>query len=289
MNKVDCFIPCCLKDNLKLELSIKSVAENFQELGDVVVSMPDKGDLKDYEIDGHKVKFFNDFEVLPIPNAFSMIRFRKGWIFQQLLKLLQQNTTTPDVLVWDADCFMTKPFSAYADGKLKLLSQPNEKDDAGFERWLARCTGGELGTWTRERYCKTKYIADKSLFRRQWIWEAVLRYFPDVNEFVKFTIDTAFWTRDHQDCSILISEYEWYGRFVERFHSDDVVVSMHTRRQIDKFQMWQEGNEGLWEKEELEKLIEETKKDSSYDCLKLQTNCPTTTKKYAGYDGIITV
>ena len=282
MNKVDCFIPCCYKDNQKLELSIKSIVENFNEMGDVVVSMPDKGNLKDYVIDGHKVRFFNDFDVLPIPNAFRMLRFRPGWIFQQLLKLLQQKTTTPDVLVWDADCFMTKKFSAYENGKLKLLSQPNNEDDAGFERWISRCTGGELGLWTRDRHCQTKYIADKSLFRTEWVYEMILRYFPDVKEFLKFTIETAFWTIYHQDCSILISEYEWYGRYLVKYHNLDVVQSIHTRRQIDKYQFWQEDTEGLWKISEIEDLIAQTSLDEKYDCLKLQTNCPTTQKKYAG-------
>ena len=82
-----------------------------------------------------------------------------------------------------------------------------------------------------------------------------MRYFPDVKEFLKFTIDTAFWTRDHQDCSILISEYEWYGRYVSKYHGSDVIQSIHTRRQIDKYQLWQEDTEGLWKMSEIEDLI----------------------------------
>lgn len=278
MEKVDCFIPCCVKDQTKLTASIRSLVENLKECGDIYVSMPDCGNFPDYEIDGHKVTFHNDFDVLPIQGAMPLCSFRRGWILQQLLKLLQPLTKTPYWFVFDADCILLRKTSLFEDGKPKLYEQPNPSDEGAFHRFISRMSGGELCLWTDEHKCKTTYIADHGLFSRQWVAEMVNRYFPTGNAFVEFVCMNTFWQREEIHRSMFISEYELYGLFLERFHRDEVVLSRMKKKQLDRWQDFQEEAPKFTE-EDVKKEIEAARAED-FDILKLQTNCPRSAKNY---------
>ena len=49
-NKIDVFCPCSPKDSLKLSYVVKSLVENFWELQDIHICVPDKTNFKDYEM-----------------------------------------------------------------------------------------------------------------------------------------------------------------------------------------------------------------------------------------------
>lgn len=56
--------------------------KNFSELKDLHVCVPNKDGMRDYEEDGHKVIYHEDFEVLPVPRLVGALRFRPNWLFQ---------------------------------------------------------------------------------------------------------------------------------------------------------------------------------------------------------------
>lgn len=236
MEKIDAFIPASPKDQLKLGYAIKALAKHFKQLGDVHVSVPDKTKFKDYEEDGHKVVVHEDFDLLPVQALVASLRFRPNWIFQQWLKLFQQ-ATSDIYLVWDADCILTRDFDAYEDGKLKLLAQPNDADEAAFSRFSAKATGGVLGQWTDCVKWPTTYIADFALFNRKWIEEMVMKFFPSANEFLRFSTLNTYWKKNDTHHAIFLSEYQLMGEFTAKYHLKDVAVTKLKKKQIDKFQM----------------------------------------------------
>ena len=205
--RIPIFIPASPKDQLKLKYCIRQAAKHIPECGDFYISVPDKTNFKDYKEDGHKVFFFDDFDLVPLKNWLAVCRFRPNWIAQQLIKLLQP--VTPDKIYFclDADCLVCKEMSLIEDGKLRLFEAPNNNDEAAFQRFIAQMSGGELAEFTTAQKCTTRWIADMQLFDRNIIEEMVLRYFPSANDFVRFTISSTYWRKNDTRHSCFISEY----------------------------------------------------------------------------------
>lgn len=146
-----------------------------------------------------------------------------------------QRVTTDIYLTWDADCFLTKPMSAYSeDGKLKLFMQPNYNDESAFMRFSAKATGGVLGRWIEENRCQTTYIADMALFNRKWISELVLKFFPSAMDFLQFSALNTYWRNDDTNHALFLSEYQIVGEFEEKFHRNDVEIVKLLKKQIDR-------------------------------------------------------
>lgn len=269
-NTIDVFCPCSPKDSLKLSYVVKSLVENFKELKDIHICVPDKTNFKDYEVGGHKVIYHEDFEVLPVRPLVEQLRFRPNWIFQQWLKLLQPVTTNVN-LTWDADCILTKPLSAYENGKLKLFVQPNDNDESAFLRFSAKATGGVLGRWETNDRCHTDYIADFALFNREWIGEMLGKFFPTAIDFLQFSTLNTYWKNNDTKHAIFLSEYQLFGEYIDKFHNEEVEKVQLKKRQIDRNQFSQIGN--LWTMEEIEREIQLTK-EQGFDTLKLQSNSP---------------
>ena len=109
------------------------------------------------------------------------------------------------------------------------------------------------------------------LFSRREITNMVLRYFPSANDFVHFTLDNTYWRRDDTSHAIFISEYEMYGRWIEKTNPDSTVLHRIEKRQIDRHQWSQQ--ETLWDEAEIAKEVEKAEADC-VEILKLQSNCP---------------
>ncbi len=78
---MDCVIPASYKDLNKVKISIQNLIKHCKDVDDIYVITPSKDDFSEYEIQGHKVKVFSDFEVVPwMKPLMGMIRFRPGWL-----------------------------------------------------------------------------------------------------------------------------------------------------------------------------------------------------------------
>lgn len=214
--KIDMFIPASPKDQVKLKYCIQQAAKHIPECGDFIVSVPDKDKFWDYEVGEHKVKFYNDFGLLPVSNWLKVCRFRPNWILQQILKLLQPVTRDDLYFCLDADCFICRDMQLLEDGKPRLFVSANSEDEAAFHRFISKMSGGELCKWVDGHKTSTKYIADMQLFDAREIRDMVLRYFPTANDFVHFIVDNTYWKASDTIHSIFISEYELYGRWIEK-------------------------------------------------------------------------
>ena len=107
--KADVFIPSVFKDLNKVEFVVEQLVKHCPDIADIHICLPDKTGTEDHELDGHKVFYHNDFDVLPVMREFiKYIRFRPNWIHQQLLKLCQRVTKTEYYYVIDADIMPTK-------------------------------------------------------------------------------------------------------------------------------------------------------------------------------------
>lgn len=235
--KIDIFIPASPKDQVKLKYCIQQAAKYIPQCGDFIVSVPDKDKFWDYEVGEHKVKFYNDFDLLPVSNWLKGCRFRPNWILQQMLKLLQPVTRDDLYFCLDADCFICRDMSLYEDGVPRAFVSANTEDEGAFHRFIAKMSGGELCSWTDCSKTGTKYIADMQLFSREEIKKMVFRYFPSGNDFVHFIVDNTYWRANDTYHSIFLSEYEMVGLWYDKMCPGKFCTHCIQKRQIDRNQM----------------------------------------------------
>ena len=105
------------------------------------------------------------------------------------------------------------------------------------------------------------------LFSRKWMAEMVLKYFPSASDFVSFTIMNTYWRGNDTKHSIFISEYEMYGLYLDTFHQDEVAKCAVKKKQIDKWQDYQE-EPAKFTEEEVQRESELALSEG-YDILKL--------------------
>lgn len=269
MDKIDVFMPTVFKDLNKVEYSIRSLVEYFPHLNNIHISMPSKGEQPNLKIGEHKIFFHNDLDVLPSVNL-NECRFRPNWILQQLLKLCQNVTETKNVYIFDSDCILVKQFDAYnTEGKTKLLKRVTSNDESAYFRYMNVMSKGDLCPYITDEYAETNFIADMQIFNMEIIDEMIHRYFKTRDEFIDFTIRSAFWKRD-RTTSVFISEYELYGRYVMKYHSDKVYIDNLNMTDVTKYQSTQK--QQMFTKEEIENAIINAK-NKGFDILKVQSSC----------------
>lgn len=276
--KVDVFIPCSAKDSTQLQYGLKLLVKYVKNVGNIHISMPDKLDSIDVEVDGHRVYYYNDEEILP-RTYIKFCGFRPNWIYQQLLKLLQHVTQTPWFFCIDADCLIVKNFDLFSNGKANLFCMPNVMDESAFIRFIARASGGDLATWNENEYAQTTYIADMQMFNRNIIDNMITKYFHSYQEFYQFTVMNTYWTNSPhiRRQSMFISEYEMYGRFCEKYFNDAVQLTPFKKLQIDRNVDSQ--NSIAYNANDIQSLIDEAVM-KNVDVLKLQSNCAASDNQY---------
>lgn len=268
--KVDVFIPCLYKDFNKLKFAINGLITHFTELNDIYVTMPDKQHLEDFELLGHAVKFYNDFDILPEVDL-SKCRFRPNWIFQQLLKLFQRVTTTKYVLIIDAGLVIVDKFSVFKDGKPVKFIGPYQNFQPYFN-FFDKMTKGDL-----KRFVDKSFIADCGLFCNNIIDEIVQKYGFTKQSFIDFTLMNSTWRGDPKT-GCFISEYELFGNYTEKYYQDAFIhdeLRVEFNDRLQKSQHMQ-----LWtDKEIIEKIksIDKTK----FNVLKVHSGCCATDIFYA--------
>ena len=279
--KADVFIPSVFKDLNKVEFVVNQLVKHCPDIADIHICMPDKTGTTEHEVEGHKIIYHNDFDVLtPMKEFIRFIRFRPNWIHQQLLKLCQRVTKTEYYYVIDADIMPTRELRLERNGKPVLFTRTNPRDEMAFNRFIAKATGGDLATWSEEEYAETKFISDMQLFKREWVDEMIMRYFHSAEEFMLFTCMNTYWrnTPNARRDSIFISEYIMYSLYVEKYHGKEVEVVYADTKQIDKGQFSQMAQ--TFGKDEIEAELKETER-LERGFLKLQSNCGMSDVKYA--------
>ena len=81
--KADVFIPSVYKDLNKVRFVVEQLVKHCPDIADIHISLPDKPGTEDHELNGHKLFYHNDPDLLPIiRELINHIRFRPNWILQ---------------------------------------------------------------------------------------------------------------------------------------------------------------------------------------------------------------
>lgn len=271
-NSIDAFIPASTKDVPVLMQCIPSLIKHISQLKDIHVSMPSKANIKDTCINGHKIVFHNDLDILNIKNLLQSIKFRPNWIYQQLLKMLQTTTIGDNWFVFDADCVLLKDLQLIdLDGKMSVFRKPNLTDESGFNRFIYKATDGDIGIDTRHRqYSYTEFIVDFQLFNRKFVNELIKKYFSNTSNFIQYVVDNTYYAGSSKD-AVFLSEYEMYSQFVKKFHKDSINITDIKQVAFSSPQTKSQNIAGYDNAFILDVLNEYA--NSEYECIKFQTNC----------------
>ena len=277
---IDAFIPASVKDVPVLNICIPSLIKNIPQLNNIYISMPSRPNIEDTQINGHKIFFYNDFDVLDIKDNLTKIKFRPNWIYQQLLKMFQPVTTTKNWLVFDADCVLMKQLDLVdVDNKISVFRKLKYNDESGFNRFIYKATNGDLGIDVKNRrYSYTQYIVDFQLFNKQYINELIQKYFDTVDNFIKFVVDNTYYAGS-SNTAIFLSEYELYGKFVEKYHKNEINITEIKQIEFSSQQMKSQNIAG-YDNQFIANMINEYD-SSEYDVIKFQTNCVFSDNIYA--------
>lgn len=286
--KTDVFIPASIKDADKLGILLIQLINCCTDINDIYISIPAiNNENRNFEINGHNVSFFNDSEILDL-KWLSLCSFRKNWIYQQLLKLCQNVTKTEYYFVIDADIIPIKPFSLFENNKPILFAKPNARDESAFIRYISKATGGDLAVWTDAEYATTSYISDLMVFKKSWINEMIHKYFSSEDQFLLFSSLITYWQKipNIRKKSIFMSEYELYGRYIAKYHTDEIAIKSIVQNYVNSMQMKmiQKSTDSqlnqVYAVDEIQKYMQDSIKENIYEFIKLQTNCPYSDNKY---------
>lgn len=194
--KFDIFIPIHSKDFKKIDFLISSIERNISGY-DKIFIVSNETLIKDFS--NKNIILLNEKEVLNVD--LSRITHRNTWIYQQMLKLLQ-NKTKDWYLTIDSDCFINKKIDVISeDGRPNFII--NQIPDHGKSYFKYSKKYFDL-----DKVFEFSFISELMLFNRK----IILEMFKKINlnstqDIINFFYNTT--TEDEH-----LSEFELYGNYV---------------------------------------------------------------------------
>ncbi len=206
----DCFICCAKKDEPMLNHCIDSLKHIRNFKGKVYV-------CSNFEV-RHKlphVVYVRDEEIDLPGRSVKVLRYGKGWLKQQLFKLLQP--FTGDLfLVIDADTIINRPISiSYGEFLISV----------DFEYPVFRKVIEHMGL---DPAPGVNYISEIMLFDRNIIGELISNLFGNAKGLIDFV------ERETSDYWVF-SEFETYGHYFAKYYGH-----LHSIKKINSYQVEQE-------------------------------------------------
>lgn len=206
----DCFICCAQKDELMLNFCIDSLKNISNFKGTVYV-------CSNFEVREKLpgVVYIRDEEIDLMGKHLKALRYGKGWLKQQLLKLLQP--FTGDLfLVIDSDTIINKPVSInYGEFLISV-----DYTYPVFHKVIEH-----MGL---DPDPDVNYISEIMLFDRKIIGEMISTVFSDTKGLIEFVEKE---TSDYW----VFSEFETYGHYFAKYHR-----GQHSIKKINSIQIEQE-------------------------------------------------
>tara|TARA_R110002020_G_scaffold464493_2_gene685231 strand:- start:7754 stop:8581 length:828 start_codon:yes stop_codon:yes gene_type:complete len=158
---------------------------------------------------GIPVKFYSDSQVLSQDR--SKIKYRKNWIFQQFLTLFNDITDTDYYLDIKSDAIILKPFQVFdKEGNPRLFVSRSE----GYKEYYWNFSKKMIGL--DQEQDEYSFICDIMMFSKKKIKAMIeLSGLESSDEFIEKSIEII-----DEESRTWLSEYELYGNYVFKKHSD---------------------------------------------------------------------
>lgn len=197
MKEYDILIVSHKKDFFKIPFLIESIKKNIIGYSKIHIIANDFLDLKDKDVVIHYEKDIINLNL-------SEIKWRSNWIFQQILKLLQ-NVTKEWYLVIDSDVYINKKINPFLNNKPNFFITNNNQYHQPYFNFLKK-----LNIYKKSN---NTYISDMMLFNQKLI----LDIFEKNNILL---IDDILSILCDNNENMELSEFELYGNFIETYYPD---------------------------------------------------------------------
>ena len=211
--KIDVMIPTCTKDLKTLEKTIEGIRKNVKHPIENIYIISPQENIKNFDnlqncilVDENTVLPINVSDINYYPQGID----RRGWIFQQLLKLNVDNICKNDnILIVDSDTIFSRPQIFIEDNKTILncsdeyhipYSKPNKK------------------LLNMNKRFDVSFVSHHMLINKIFLKEIKQRIENECNEIWYQAILNSL---DNNEISSF-SEYELYGNYMYYFHNDKI-------------------------------------------------------------------
>lgn len=209
------------------------------------------------ELGGYSPYIHHEQDVLDFDSTAAKMFRRPQWIYQQFLKLFQNITTTDDYLILDSDLIINRPLDLLDENGKPKFFLGNDQHHTPYFKYSKDMFG--FGREYDYSFISEIMLMKKSMTRR------LLGNFYNSSNDDNIAIKNLYnLTCSGATDNWIPADYEIYGNFIEKFHSD-----MYTKVKIKTLMKGRYINEP-WKNEELEQYIEEMK-GTNYDTFTAHT------------------
>jgi hypothetical protein len=239
----DVLIVCHEKDYPKLPVVISSIKSNVESFNKIHIITN-----TDLTIDDSTVVVHHEKNVLDI--NLKKLKYRPTWIYQQLLKLLQ-NVTQEWYLVIDADTVVTNKLMPIVNGKGRFYFNQNEQN---YEPYFDFAKKLKI-----KKVVENTFISEIMLFNQNYVKELFSTCGLNSNQQIVEFMYENIKEKSH------LSEYELYGNFIQ--------ANFPNEYDAEEIYSWGLGkgswDTNFWNQQRMEIMIEAFGKD--YDLMSFHT------------------
>lgn len=257
-DKVDVLIPCAPKDYNKMKYSIISLIENVKEIKDIHICTPNPINKLDIDF---PIYYHLDFEVLPKVNPFNW-KYRPNWIYQQMIKLFQNVTSTDYYFTYDIDGILIKNKNLFNEKNQPIWYSAWEQNHQPYFDFSKKI-------FNLDKVYPLTFISDTCFFNKIYIKEMLNKFNYTQESFINKSFELI-----NNQC--YISESELYGNYMMKYNPSIYEVKPLKQKLIEKFQ--HNALDVTFTNDEINHNIE-LYKNSEFDMLQLRSLC-VDTKNY---------
>lgn len=193
--KYDVLLVAHKKDYIKLNYVIKYIKKNLIGYNNIHLIVKNINDVPKF-VD---VLIHNEQDVLPVD--FNKFKYRPTWIYQQMIKLLQ-NVTFKNYIVVDSDTIINKPLNPFDQNNKPVFFFTKNQYHEKYFKYL-------LKYFNINKCCNYSFISEIMFFNREIIKKMFFEIkLVDIKDIINFFYDSN--TEDSY-----ISEFELYGNYME--------------------------------------------------------------------------
>lgn len=238
MKPFDIFIVSAPKDYNKIEYCLSSIVRNIEGFQNIYLCTPSELPQEKKDSLHFPIHYRTDKKVLlASPHLW---RYRPNWIYQQFIKLFQNETENDWYYVLDVDTIINKPLSLF-EGKKPVWCISWEQNNKPYYDFNEAFFG-------YGRVYNHSFLADMGFYSKKVVRQMLLDHKYTVKSFLEKSYRTV--TKE-----IYPSEADIYMSYVMTSHPD-----LYSIKQIHNDCKAREGRnpiEHLWSKKDIEKHIEE--------------------------------
>ena len=222
------------KDYIKLDIVIDYIKKNVVKYNSIHLIVKEKSAVPSFK----EVQIHNEQDVLALP--FEKINFfRPNWIYQQMLKLLQ-NVTLDDYLVVDSDTIINKQLDVVNNNEVSYFFHTENQNHTPYFTYMEKY-------FSIKRNYDFSFISEIMFFNRKRIKELFLiRNLNNINQIIEFLCNSN--TPD-----VYLSEFELYGNFITEKYKQSYEHKHITYSKLGS------SIPNFWTNEQMQKALNENK------------------------------